>query len=87
MNPSLIMVDPEIMSGAPGFAGTRMPVRALFEHPEAAAKVDDFLAWFEGGDPGAGGYRAGARVRQPDSVQVGGGVEQIFGSKSWKDCG
>ena len=30
------------------FAGTRVPVRALFENLEAGASVNDFLEWFPG---------------------------------------
>ena len=40
--------SPDKVSGAWVFRGTRVPVRALFENLEAGAKVDDFLAWFEG---------------------------------------
>lgn len=39
-------VDPEVHSGTPVFAGTRVPVKALFDHLEAgdslAAFLDDF---------------------------------------------
>ena len=34
MKPSVIAVDPEIMSGAPCFAGTRVPVQTLFDYLE-----------------------------------------------------
>lgn len=40
--------SPDKVSGAWVFRGTRVPVRALFDNLEAGAKVDDFLAWFEG---------------------------------------
>ncbi len=40
--------SPDKVSGAWVFRGTRVPVRALFENLESGAKVDDFLAWFEG---------------------------------------
>lgn len=36
------------MSGAWVFAGTRLPVKALFENLEGGASIDDFLQWFEG---------------------------------------
>jgi uncharacterized protein (DUF433 family) len=36
------------LGGAWVFAGTRVPVRALFENLEAGASVDDFLKWFPG---------------------------------------
>jgi uncharacterized protein (DUF433 family) len=38
-----ITVDREIMSGAPVFTGTRVPVSALLENLEAGVSLDDFL--------------------------------------------
>ncbi len=38
----------ERVSGAWVFAGTRVPVRALFENLEAGASVEEFLEWFPG---------------------------------------
>ena len=40
---SLIDRNPEILGGAPVFAGTRVPVRVLLEHLEAGDRLDDFL--------------------------------------------
>ena len=40
--------DPERVSGAWIFRGTRVPVRALFENLEDGATVNDFLEWFPG---------------------------------------
>ena len=40
--------DPQRVSGAWIFHGTRVPVRALFENLEDGATVDDFLEWFPG---------------------------------------
>ena len=40
--------DPQILSGAWVFRGTRVPVSALFENLEGGATVDQFLAWFPG---------------------------------------
>ncbi len=40
--------NPERVSGAWIFRGTRVPVRALFENLEDGATVDDFLEWFPG---------------------------------------
>lgn len=39
---------PGRVSGACVFAGTRLPVRALFENLGDGATVDDFRAWFPG---------------------------------------
>ena len=42
----IIWIDPERMSGIPCFAGTRVPVQALFDHLEGGATLDDFLEGF-----------------------------------------
>ncbi len=41
-----ITVDPEVLGGEPVFAGTRVPVKTLFEHLEANCTLDEFLEWF-----------------------------------------
>ena len=43
-----IWVDPERLSGAPCFKGTRVPVDALFENLEAGLTLEQFLDEFEG---------------------------------------
>ena len=40
--------DPERVSGAGVFRGTRVPVVALFENIESGATLDDFVEWFPG---------------------------------------
>lgn len=40
--------EPERVSGAWVFAGTRVPLAALFENLKDGASIDDFLAWFPG---------------------------------------
>jgi uncharacterized protein (DUF433 family) len=40
--------DPERVSGAWVFRGTRVPLSALFENLEDGASVTDFVAWFPG---------------------------------------
>lgn len=40
--------DPDRVSGAWVFRGTRVPVSALFENLEDDASVRDFVAWFPG---------------------------------------
>ena len=40
--------DPQRMSGAWLFTGTRVPVTALFENLEAGATIDEFVDWFPG---------------------------------------
>jgi len=43
MESTYIVRDPEILSGTPVFAGTRVPVRILMEHLEAGDNLNDFL--------------------------------------------
>ena len=43
MKPQLITIDPEIHSGTPVFAGTRVPVKILFDHLEAGDSLEVFL--------------------------------------------
>ena len=43
MNSQLITVDPEIHSGTPVFAGTRVPVKTLFDHLEEGDSLEVFL--------------------------------------------
>jgi uncharacterized protein (DUF433 family) len=40
--------EPDRISGAWVFRGTRVPVTALFENLEDGAQVADFVAWFPG---------------------------------------
>jgi len=40
---SVVLIDPEIMSGTPCFAGTRVPVRALLDYIEGGDTLDEFL--------------------------------------------
>ena len=42
----IISVDPELMSGTPVFAGTRVPVQSLIDHIIAGDSLDDFLQGF-----------------------------------------
>ncbi|MEN3329230.1 MAG: hypothetical protein V7638_4037 [Acidobacteriota bacterium] len=43
---NLIEVDPERMSGAPCFTGTRVPVTHLFDYLEAGDNLGEFLTDF-----------------------------------------
>jgi len=40
--------DPQRVSGAWVFRGTRVPVVALFENLQDGAQLSDFLEWFPG---------------------------------------
>jgi uncharacterized protein (DUF433 family) len=43
---SIVLTDPEIMSGEPCFAGTRVPVRTLLDYLEGGDSLDEFLEDF-----------------------------------------
>lgn len=40
---SVIRVDPDILSGTPCFAGTRVPIQTLWDYLKAGDRVSDFL--------------------------------------------
>ena len=42
----LIVVDPDIQSGAPVFAGTRVPIQNLFDYLEEGDSLEVFLGQF-----------------------------------------
>jgi uncharacterized protein (DUF433 family) len=46
MDTVLVRRDPEIMSGALCFAGTRVPVKTLFDYLEGTSTLEDFLEDF-----------------------------------------
>ncbi|MDJ1175999.1 DUF433 domain-containing protein [Roseofilum sp. BLCC_M114] len=43
---SLITISPDIMSGTPVFAGTRVPVQTLWDYLKAGESINDFLDGF-----------------------------------------
>jgi len=43
---SLVSRNPEIMSGALCFTGTRVPVQNLFDYLEGSSSIEDFLEDF-----------------------------------------
>jgi uncharacterized protein (DUF433 family) len=43
---AIVIVDPELMSGTPCFAGTRVPVRNLLDYLEGGDTLDEFLVQF-----------------------------------------
>ncbi|MFZ1972271.1 MAG: DUF433 domain-containing protein [Candidatus Acidiferrales bacterium] len=48
VNDSVIVQDPEILSGEPVFRGTRVPFQALLDYLEGGDTLDDFLEQFPG---------------------------------------
>ena len=43
---AVVHTDPEILSGTPVFAGTRVPAQALFDYLEGGETLDEFLRQF-----------------------------------------
>lgn len=43
---AVVVIDPEVMSGEPCFAGTRVPVRVLLDYIEGGDTIDEFLAQY-----------------------------------------
>ena len=43
MTDTIINRNPDILGGTPVFAGTRVPIRILFDHLEAGDRLADFL--------------------------------------------
>ncbi len=46
MDTSLVSRDPEVMSGALCFSGTRVPVKNLFDYLEGSSSLEEFLEDF-----------------------------------------
>jgi uncharacterized protein (DUF433 family) len=46
MTQPVVTSSPDILSGTPVFAGTRVPVQALIDYLEGGETIDDFLAGF-----------------------------------------
>ena len=46
MDNKVVSSSPDVMSGTPVFAGTRVPVQSLVECLEAGDSIDDFLSGF-----------------------------------------
>jgi uncharacterized protein (DUF433 family) len=43
---SVVSQDPEVLGGESVFAGTRVPVKSLFDHLEGGDSIEDFLEGF-----------------------------------------
>ena len=42
----VVTINPRVMHGTPCFAGTRVAVRTLFDHLEAAYTIEQFIEQF-----------------------------------------
>ena len=47
-SPSVIIQDPEILSGEPIFPGTRVPFQTLLDYLEGGDTLNDFLEQYPG---------------------------------------
>ena len=46
MTQPIVTAQPDVLSGTPVFAGTRVPVQALLDYLEGGETIDDFLVGF-----------------------------------------
>ena len=70
--------DPEKLSGAWVFRGTRVPVSALFENLEGGATLDQFLEWFPGVARAQAARRIGQkRIVAPPAVEADAPLPQV----------
>ncbi|MDF5730965.1 MAG: DUF433 domain-containing protein [Rhizonema sp. PD38] len=46
MSQQIITASPDVISGTPVFAGTRVPVQTLLDYLKAGESIDDFLEGF-----------------------------------------
>lgn len=46
MGEPIVTSSPDVLSGTPVFAGTRVPVQALIDYLEGGETIDDFLTGF-----------------------------------------
>jgi uncharacterized protein (DUF433 family) len=46
MNKQIISSSPDVMGGAPVFAGTRVPVQTFIDYLKGGESIDDFLDGF-----------------------------------------
>jgi uncharacterized protein (DUF433 family) len=46
MGKPVVTSSPEVLSGTPVFAGTRVPIQALIDYLEGGESIDDFLEGF-----------------------------------------
>ena len=43
---SVVSISPEVMSGAPVFSGTRVPIKTLLDYLKSGESINDFLYLF-----------------------------------------
>ena len=67
-----IRSDPEILGGRPCFAGTRVPVRNLFDYLAAGYPLDEFLRQF----PSVTREQAAAAIEQASDALGAGPISE-----------
>ena len=67
----IVSRDPEVMGGTPVFAGTRVPVQALFDHLVAEEALSEFAEGF----PGVGVEGARELLRRIAELIESGGLQ------------
>jgi uncharacterized protein (DUF433 family) len=77
MEPPVIS-DQEIMGGTPCFAGTRIPLAALFDNLESGATVEQFVNWF----PGVTMEQVRAAMDHAAARAVTGKLNEVYCSQS-----
>ena len=75
----LITIDPDILSGQPVFAGTRVPVETLFDHLEAGVPLDEFLDDF----PTVSREQAVALLEAASKLLTAKNIQQIYAAAAW----
>ena len=68
----IVEINPEVMSGAPVFRGTRIPVDALFGNLADGLSLDEVLDSF----PGIGRERAEAAIRLAGRLVAGASLDR-----------
>lgn len=70
MDNQFVHTDPEIRSGAPVFAGTRVPVQNLWDYLEAGYGLEGFLDGF----PSVSREQAAWVIQQAREMKLAGGT-------------
>lgn len=78
---SAIKIDPEIMSGAACFAGTRVPIQNIIDYLEGGDAIDEFLEDFPSVGGGIAAPSAGSARGTSGSSEGGEVIRRL--AESW----
>ena len=82
MSQSVVKIDPEIMSEAPCFAGTRVPIQNLIDYLEGGDSIDEFLEDFPNRFSPAGDFVSERSERKRSGARcVSCGTDDVVGRK------